>query len=161
MKRLGRCERVLCASPAYLAAYGVPDSPAALASHNCIEYDYAESNAWTFKSDGRAQTVTATGRLRANSAWTLRALALAGQGIALMPRFLVHEDLAEGRLVSVLADALDADLDVMALLPPGRRVAAKARAFVDFIAQRLRSEPWWERSGTGGRLRRAGGARAR
>jgi len=145
-KRLGRCERVLCASPAYLAAYGVPDSPAALASHNCIEYDYAESNAWTFRSAGRTQTVAATGRLRANSAWTLRALVLAGQGIALIPRFLVHEDLAEGRLVSVLADALDADLDVMALLPPGRHVAAKARAFVDFIAERLRSEPWWERS---------------
>jgi DNA-binding transcriptional LysR family regulator len=145
VRRLGRCERVLCASPAYLAAYGVPDSPAALASHNCIEYDYAESNAWAFKSDGRVQTVAATGRLRANSAWTLRALALAGQGIALIPRFMVHEDLAEGRLVSVLADALDADLDVMALLPPGRKVAAKARAFVDFIAERLRSEPWWER----------------
>jgi len=143
MRRLGRCERVLCASPAYLAAYGTPASPAALGSHNCIEYDYAESNSWTFRIDGRAQTVAATGRLRANSAWALRALALAGQGIALMPRFLVHEDLAEGRLVAVLADALDADLDVMAVLPPGRHVSAKARAFVDFIAERLRSEPWW------------------
>ncbi len=144
MRRLGRCERVLCASPAYLAAYGTPESPAALGSHNCIEYDYAESNSWTFRVAGRAQTVAATGRLRANSAWALRSLALAGQGIALMPRFLVHEDLAEGRLVSVLANALDADLDVMALLPPGRHVSAKARAFVDFIAERLRSEPWWE-----------------
>lgn len=143
MRRLGTCQRVLCASPAYLAAYGAPASPAALASHNCIEYDYAESNSWTFRSGGRTLTVSATGRLRANSAWTLRALALAGQGIALIPRFLVHEDLATGRLAAVLADALDADLDVMALLPPGRQVSAKARAFVDFIAARLRSEPWW------------------
>jgi DNA-binding transcriptional LysR family regulator len=141
MRRLGTCRRVLCASPGYLAAYGTPESPAALASHNCIEYDYAESNAWTFRSGVRTQTVSATGRLRANSAWTLRALALAGQGIALVPRFLVHEDLAEGRLVPVLADVLDADLDVMALLPPGRKIAAKARAFVDFIAARLRAEP--------------------
>ena len=144
MKRLGRCERVLCAAPAYLAAYGVPASPAALGSHNCIEYDYAESNSWTFLSAGRRQAVAATGRLRANSAWTLRALVLAGQGIALIPRFLVHEDLAAGRLAAVLDDVLDADLDVMALLPPGRHVAAKARAFVDFISARLRSEPWWE-----------------
>lgn len=143
MRRLGTCQRVLCASPAYLAAYGAPASPAALASHNCIEYDYAESNSWTFRSGGRTLTVSATGRLRANSAWTLRALALAGQGIALIPRFLVHEDLATGRLAAVLADTLDADLDVMALLPPGRQVSAKARAFVDFIAARLRSEPWW------------------
>ena len=144
MRRLGTCPRVLCASPAYLEAYGTPDSPAALASHNCIEYDYAESNAWTFRSaGGRRHTVSATGRLRANSAWTLRALALAGQGIALVPCFLVHEDLAEGRLVRVLADVLDADLDVMALLPPGRKVSAKARAFVDFIAERLRAVPWF------------------
>jgi DNA-binding transcriptional LysR family regulator len=143
MRRLGRCERVLCASPAYLATYGAPRSPAELASHNCIEYDYAASNSWAFRVGGRTQTVAATGRLRANSAWTLRALTLAGQGIALMPRFLVHEDLAEGRLSSVLADALDDDLDVMALLPPGRRIAAKSRAFVDFITERLRAEPWW------------------
>ena len=146
MKRLGRCERVLCAAPAYLAAYGVPASPAALASHNCIEYDYAESNAWTFKSAGRRQAVSATGRLRANSAWALRSLVLAGQGIALLPRFLVHEDLTEGRLATLLDDILDDDLEVMALLPPGRHVAAKARAFVDFISGRLRSEPWWEPS---------------
>ena len=144
MRRLGRCERVLCASPGYLAAYGVPETPAALGSHNCIEYDYAESNAWTFRSEGRSHRVAATGRLRANSGWALRALALAGQGIALIPRFLVHEDLASGRLASVLAATLDMDLDVMAMLPPGRRVAAKTRAFVDFIAARLRSEPWWD-----------------
>jgi DNA-binding transcriptional LysR family regulator len=53
------------------------------------------------------QTVSATGQLRANSAWTLRALALAGQGIALVPRFLVEDDLAESRLVAVLADVLE------------------------------------------------------
>jgi DNA-binding transcriptional LysR family regulator len=156
MKRLGRCERVLCASPTYLATWGVPESPTALASHNCIEYDYAESNTWSLRVGTRAQSVSATGRLRANSAWTLRALALAGQGIALIPRFLVHEDLAAGRLASVLEDALDADLDVMALLPPGRHVAAKARAFVDFIAERLRAEPWWhagERAGARGASR--------
>ena len=118
-------------------------APASLSSHNCIEYDYAESNAWRFRSGERTQRIAATGRLRANSGWALRSLALAGQGIALLPRFLVHEDLAAGRLVSVLEDALDADLDVMALLPPGRRIAAKSRAFVDFIAERLRDERWW------------------
>jgi DNA-binding transcriptional LysR family regulator len=143
MKRLGTCPRVLCASPSYLATYGAPETPAALASHNCIEYDYAESNAWRFRIGGRTQMAAATGRLRANSGWALRSLALAGQGIALLPRFLVHEDLAAGRLAPVLEDALDADLDVMALLPPGRRVAAKSRAFVDFIAARLADERWW------------------
>jgi DNA-binding transcriptional LysR family regulator len=143
MKRLGTCARVLCASPGYLATYGAPETPAALASHNCIEYDYADSNAWRFRIGERTQRVTATGRLRANSGWALRSLALAGQGIALLPRFLAHEDLAAGRLVSVLEGALDADLDVMALMPPGRRVAAKSRAFVDFIAERLRDERWW------------------
>jgi DNA-binding transcriptional LysR family regulator len=151
VRRLGRCERVLCAAPGYLAVYGTPDSPAALSSHNCIEYDYAESNAWSFRCAGRTQTVAATGRLRANSGWALRALALAGQGIALLPRFLVHEDLASGRLVPVLRDALEMDLEVMALLPPGRRIAVKARAFVDFVAERLRAEPWWSGSERPGR----------
>ena len=149
MRRLGRCARVLCASPAYLAAYGLPNSPAELARHSCIEYDYADANAWSFRTNGRTQNVAATGRLRANSGWALRALALAGQGIALIPRFLVHDDLAEGRLLPVLGDVLDEDLDVLALLPPGRRAPAKTRVFVDFVAERLRGEPWWLKEGNG------------
>jgi DNA-binding transcriptional LysR family regulator len=142
MRRLGSCEVVLCASSAYLDTYGVPESPSELASHSCIEYAYAASGGWPFRANGRTQTVSVTGRLRANSGWALRAFALAGQGIAFLPRFMVHEQLASGALRTVLDDVLDADLDLMALLPPGRHVAAKSRAFVDFVAERLRSEPW-------------------
>jgi DNA-binding transcriptional LysR family regulator len=156
VRRLGTCETVLCASPAYLDAYGAPASPAELAKHSCIEYAYAATGAWPFVLRGRAQAIPVSGRLRANSGWALRAFALAGQGIAWLPRCMVHEQLESGALRSVLDDALDGDLDLMALLPPGRHVAAKSRAFVDFAAEHLRAEPWLGgRSAYNGRARRA------
>jgi DNA-binding transcriptional LysR family regulator len=144
VRRLGRCQRLLCAAPGYLDRYGRPASPQDLAGHSCIEYAYlAAPGAWTFRVGGRRHSVVPTGRLRTNAGWAMRELALADQGIALLPAFLVAEDVAAGRLEPVLSDALEADLDVVAVLPDGRQTAAKVRAFVDFVAGRLRREPWW------------------
>jgi DNA-binding transcriptional LysR family regulator len=143
MRKLGRCERVLCASPAYLESYGVPTTPRELKSHSCIEYSHATERGWRFVQGKRSTVIAPTGRFLANSAWALRAMVLADLGIALLPTFAVHEDLAAGRLQAVLSDQLSADLDVMALQPPGRWVAAKSRTFIDFVVNELASQPWW------------------
>lgn len=150
-KRLGHCRRMLCATPRYLERHGRPDSPSALGSHSCVEYGYLAEEGWRFRVDGRRQTVIPSGRLRANSGWAMRSMALADLGIALLPAFLVHDDLASGRLVSLLGDQLDADVELAALLPPGRQVPAKTRAFLDFLVGRLATEPWWQSAPIGSR----------
>src|SRR5512132_3687854 len=54
-RRLGTTRAVACASPAYLAQHGEPETPEDLASHNCLLYAYlATANVWRFLApDGR------------------------------------------------------------------------------------------------------------
>jgi DNA-binding transcriptional LysR family regulator len=147
IRRLSPIEMCLCASPAYLERYGVPERPADLRTHNCIEYAHLAASGWRFRSNGRSETVVATGRLHSTSGWAMRVFALADHGIALLPLFMIREDLEAGRLQTLLADQLDHDNELAAMLPPGRQVPAKTRAFLDFVAERLSAEPWWQTPG--------------
>ena len=145
VRRIGVCARVLCASPGYLERYGRPRVPQDLDRHNCIEYTYLQDpGAWTFRVDGRPRNVQPTGRLKTNAGWAMRAMALAGQGIALLPTFLVEEDLARGDLVALLDDVIDADVELMALISQHKQVSAKVRAFLDFVVASLRGRRWWK-----------------
>ena len=144
IRRLSPIEMKLCATPAYLDRYGEPTRPAELRTHNCIEYAHLAASGWRFRSEGRAETIVATGRLYSTSGWAMRVLALADQGIALLPYFMIREDLAEGRLRALLEEQLEHDNELAAMLPPGRGVPAKTRAFLDFLAEQLSSQPWWQ-----------------
>lgn len=143
MRRLGTCERVLCASPDYLARHGEPTTLQELEGHDCIEYAYAASpGAWEFRFGRRRRSLVPTGRLRANAGWAMREMVLAGHGIALLPSFLVFDDVKKGDLALVMPEQLDADLAVMALMPSSEPVPAKVRAFVDFLAESLAHQPF-------------------
>lgn len=143
-RRLGECERVLCAAPGYLEHHGVPRRPSDLEGHHCIEYAYQDDGGgWRFRSEGRVRQIRPTGRLRTNAGWAMRELALEGQGIALLPSFLVIDDVKEGALVTLLDDVLDADLAVMALFAERAQRVAKVRVFLDFVVEKLAESPRW------------------
>lgn len=142
MRRLARCWLVACASPAYLEERGEPRRVADLGEHDCIGYTLQRR--WRFRERGRRRSVLPRTRLATNAGWSERALALEGLGIALLPSFLVAEDLAAGRLRSVLAESLDADLQVAVLYPARRGAEAKLRRFVDFLAAHVGAAPGCE-----------------
>lgn len=144
IRRLTRIEMRICASPAYLDRYGVPERPTDLRTHSCIEYGYLAERGWRFRVDGQLETVAATGRIHCNSGWAMRILALADQGIALLPKFMIREDLEADRLRSLFDEELENDSELAAMLPPGRGLPAKSRAFLDFLVDRLSKEPWWQ-----------------
>jgi DNA-binding transcriptional LysR family regulator len=79
-----------------------------------------------------------------------RAAALGGRGVADLPTFLVGPDIAAGRLRIVLGRFPQPDFGVHALYPSNRYLAAKTRAFVDFLARRFGDEPEWDRFRTAG-----------
>ncbi|RYX96102.1 MAG: LysR family transcriptional regulator [Comamonadaceae bacterium] len=101
-RRLGVCNSVLCASPAYLAAAGMPASPDALGAHRCITHAYVGRNELRLKNAGQRVTVPFHGVLQTNDTTVARQATLRDAGIALLPTYLVSEDLLEGRLVRVL-----------------------------------------------------------
>jgi DNA-binding transcriptional LysR family regulator len=141
-RRLAPSRQALCASPAYLAAAGVPRDVDDLREHDCLLYSLSNPpDLWRFR-DGRS--VRVRGRMTANNGEMLRSAACAGLGIAMLPTFIVGPEVAAGRLVPVLEDTCPGDLSICALTAPGRKAPPKVRAFLDFLASRLGPEPSWD-----------------
>lgn len=148
-RRLAVSRNFVCASPAYLARYGHPQSPADLGSadHRCVIYTQAAmAEEWRLTgADGREHAVRVNGVMLTSNGDTARAAALAGAAITWQPTFLIGEDLAAGRLVRVLPDYSLPDIDVLALYPSRRHLSAKVRVMVDFLADAFHGAPPWDR----------------
>jgi DNA-binding transcriptional LysR family regulator len=79
-----------------------------------------------------------------NNGDVLRAAALRGNGIALLPTFLVGPDINAGRLTVVLPAHPPSELGIYALYAPNRYLAAKTRLFIDFLGGRFGTQPAWD-----------------
>ena len=141
-RRLARNRRLVSGSPAYFERHGRPAEPADLAGHNCLVYTYrALRNDWIFVGpDGVEQSVRVSGNLEANNAEALHAAVLQGSGLALLPLWLIGQDLEAGRLVEALPGYHAPDSAIYAVYPPGRHLSPKVRRFIDFLAERF-AEP--------------------
>jgi DNA-binding transcriptional LysR family regulator len=132
-RRLGRVTRVLVAAPDYLKAKGDPEAPENLKDHDCIVTSPALDN-WDL-ADGRS--IRVPWRLAAGTIAMAREAARGGHGIALLPRFLVADDLAAGGLVQVLRDHRLPSADATALMPRDRTPSVAVRALVQHLAQEM------------------------
>ncbi|MCO5065080.1 MAG: LysR family transcriptional regulator [Rhizobiaceae bacterium] len=136
-RRLAPFGMRLCASPALIARRGRPERPQDLANLPCI----IDSNArtlsnWPFRNEnGDTFTVQVSGPIEVNSPMAVRAATLAGLGFAIMPDFIVAEDIAAGRLFCMLDEFLPEGGGIFAVYPHRRYLPAKIRAFVDFTAK--------------------------
>lgn len=142
-RRLAPLRRVVCASPAYLAARGIPTTPDDVAGHECLCYsNMSAGNEWKFVDrDGRPWPVEIKGRLRINNGDAIRVAALNGLGLACLPSFIVGEDLRAGTLVPVLTEATHQEGAVFAVYPHARLLSPKVRVFIDFLAERFGPNP--------------------
>jgi DNA-binding transcriptional LysR family regulator len=143
-RRLAPIRRVVCASPAYLAARGTPASPGELKGHDCLCYSNVPRE-WRFVGpDGPPYVVQVRGRLSANNGDALRIAALEDMGIINQPTFIVGGDLQSGTLVTLLNDFIPQDISLHAVYPHSRLLSPKVRAFVDFLAERFGPRPYWD-----------------
>lgn len=132
-RKLGAIRTVAVASPAYIAARGVPDRPADLAVHDCIlDTNRRSARRWAFMRGGVEHLADVQGRFQVNSARAAADLAIAGLGICYAPRFAVEEALRSGRLVPLLGDYDGAVTPVSAVYLEGRGLPRKVRALIDF-----------------------------
>jgi DNA-binding transcriptional LysR family regulator len=142
---LGPCRRVLCAAPQYLAERGTPQSIRDLAGHTRVAYSYESELSWTLDGPNGSNRVSVPIRHRSNNGELTRSLLLDGQGLALLPTFLVGDDLRSGRLKAVLPDYAAADLPIHAVYPHRRYLPAKVRHFVDHLLGACGPTPAWDR----------------
>ena len=145
-RRLSRSRNLVCASPDYLAAHGMPAVPADLVHHVCLGYTYgATADEWQFTGpDGAHESVRVRWAMRANNGDTARAAALAGAGIVWQPSFLIGDDVRAGRLVEVMPGYRMPDIDIQAIYASRRHLSAKVRLMVDFLAEAFDGNPAWD-----------------
>lgn len=146
-RKLATSQNVLCASPAYLARYRAPATPADLLAHRCIGYTYAATgDEWQITDRrGKVHPVKVDCRMHTNNGDTARAAALAGQGVIWQPTFLIGGDLRAGTLVRVLPDYRLPEIDILALYPSRRHVSARVRVMIDFLVDAFAGVPPWDR----------------
>jgi len=140
-RKLANGRRCLVASPAYIEAHGEPKTPRDLAAHECLVHGEMDAaTLWRFGHAREAEIpVTVRGRAAANSSDAVHGMARAGLGIALLAEWLVADDLAHGRLVSLLPAYPAPPAPVFVLTPPGRFMPSAVRALSEHLATSLAS----------------------
>ena len=139
-RKLADLRMIVCASPAYLAQRGTPETPGDLAHHDCLVFSDAPGSAeWRFADDGKTgRKIRISGRLWMNSLEALATVAKEGAGIVRVPSWQVEADLAAGRLVRLLTDYEPAPVPLHLMFQPSRLASPKIRAFADYLVERWR-----------------------
>src|SRR5690606_20789207 len=132
------------ATPQYLARRGLPEQPDDLVQHDCLVFVLPRGTPrhWPFVDrHGQTRVIKARGPLLVDHGEMLLEAALASMGICQVLPFMVHDLVADGRLVEVLREHAAAGPPMHALVLPGRR-APKVRAFLDLLAETFQQPPW-------------------
>jgi len=147
-RKLAPNRRVICASPAYLERHGTPRMPEDLTRHNCLVANWEQgfTATWDYKDpQGRPGEVRVAGYYACDNWEVLREWAVAGLGIALKSTWDVYDHLEDGSLVALCPGyTFDTDVAIYAVYPHRRYLAAKTRAFIDFLAEAFGPEPSWD-----------------
>lgn len=143
LRRLGQSQRLLVASPAYLAARGRPRSPQDLVGHEGIRMSNVtgSDSLRLVGPEGGEHIIDIRGRLRVDHGLAAREALLAGRGLGPAHRWLVDDLLADGRLEEVLSDHRVAATPLSLLIVPDRAALARVRLLTAFLVDAVRGLP--------------------
>lgn len=147
VRTLAENRRVVCAAPAYLARKPAPQGPADLAAHDCIVMTRNASGHadWRFRPSDRPgdamTSVRVRGRMVADNGEQANDWALAGLGLVRRSVWDVASELADGRLVEVMAAWTSDSLPIQAVFASRRFLPARTRHFVDLLVARFAGRP--------------------
>lgn len=140
-RKLLETSPVVIASPAYLERHGVPETPDDLARHNCIRFNFRRSvDEWAFKRPDQSSPAlyAVSGNMLVSSGALVRQLCLEGVGLGRVGRFHVEPDIKAGRLTALLEDFHPGEIETAyAVFAGHEHLAARIRAFIDFLAARI------------------------
>ncbi|CAM2772294.1 LysR family transcriptional regulator [Vibrio mytili] len=149
-RKLASSQRVLCASPEYLAKQGVPSSPQALARHRCLALvrGNEELKTWHFKDKNSQQAITVTPTRFSDDGEVIRQWALDGAGIALKSILDIQQDLKQKRLVTILdsytknfsALSQGAEADLHVIYQSRQYQPKRIRLFLDFLIEQFSND---------------------
>lgn len=144
---LGPYSIALCAAPSYVEAKGAPESPNELIDHDCCT-SVLLGNTWVFENAPGTTSVEVRSKLHANDTRVLREAARRGIGIAVLPRFLVNDDLKTGKLVELMPAYPVPTFWMKALVPRIKMNKPAVAELVNYLKARMQPSPPWELADT-------------
>jgi len=131
-----------CASPAYLEQYGEPQTPAELAEHRCLlNSHYSGREEWLYHQRHELLRVRVSGPFASNHYNLLKKAALVGAGIARLPSYVLHSELADGRLRWLLRDYQTRSMPMYLVHPYQGGLPRRTQVLADYLMD------WFRRSG--------------
>ncbi|OMG73694.1 LysR family transcriptional regulator [Burkholderia ubonensis] len=143
--KLGENRRVCVASPAYLARRGTPATLAELVRHNCLALaaNANQQRGWSFLEDGKVVSIRVSGTMECSDGAVLHEWCLAGHGLAWRSWWEVGDDVAAGRLVSVLDAFAAPPIGIHAVFPQRRHLPLRVRLFLDYLKHTYERPGYW------------------
>lgn len=133
-RKICRVRRILVASPGYLAGFGTPTEPEHLHDHACLAYDEDSiSETWELSNAGRKRKIKAGQRFAGNNGDLIARLAENGEGVALLPLFIVEDALSRQGLQQVLPEWEPPPLWLTLYYPPYEKLPTRVAKFSDFF----------------------------
>jgi DNA-binding transcriptional LysR family regulator len=142
-RRLALTSLHVCAAPGYLALRGRPERPEDLERHDCLRYTLLPvAHEWRLYGAKGKIELSLRGSFETTSGTMLREAALAGIGLAMLPRFMVAAALAEGRLVTVLDEFAPRPLGIYAVRSGRRAAPLIVKRLIDGLESAFAKAPW-------------------
>jgi DNA-binding transcriptional LysR family regulator len=143
-QKLGEIDFRIVAAPAYLERRGVPEVPEDLAKHEIIELGPpGKHSRLVLTGPDRTATVAFAPPIHIDDPEAVRIAAIAGGGMAILPRFLVAQDVRSGALRTILDDWRQAPVPLHALYRTHVAPPIRVRAYLDYLLETVgRAQPW-------------------
>jgi len=138
--RLAQTHHVVCAAPSYIARHGKPQTPDDLRNHNCLTLSGlgSNSNEWQFETPQGPTKVRVSGNLVVNSGEGHYQALVAGVGIGRALNIRSRQDVAAGRLETMLEDFRPPKPRMISLIHQSRQhVPPKIRSFIEFLRESI------------------------
>jgi DNA-binding transcriptional LysR family regulator len=145
VRKFADAERMVCASPGYLARVGAPQEVEDILRHDVLLVSTVPGlSQWGFRMpDGSRRVIDVSPKVSSDDAETIFRLCVAGAGIARLLDMIFGEAVRDGRLIELLPDRhLSEPVPVQAVYPPGRHRLPKLTVFLDFLSKRFGTSPW-------------------
>lgn len=124
----------MVAAPAYLKRAGRPTKLADIAGQALLHYALYPGESFSFAGEHGTETIKLNPVLRSGNETLLHMAALEGMGLAFLPKWLVTDDIATGRLEHVMPEHIIFVGKLFAVYPSRKYLSAKVRTFIDFVA---------------------------
>lgn len=138
VRRVAESYAVLCATPAYLKKHGMPETPAELTAHTCLQLELPGiADGWTFHGPAGVEAVAVRPPFSVNVAEAMLRAIRENLGIGMLPGYTAASALRSGELVRVLPAYRMSKFNIFALSPAREFLDAKIGTFLDFLDRRL------------------------